>query len=305
MEEYVEYFWKHTTELVHHDDEISNYTGTLYQYTNINGLMGILESQRIWGTEYTYLNDSMELSYGLNLVIEVIDQLKQINYSYKWINEWFSLLRIYVVNRPEELYVSCFSEVGDQLSQWKGYGDFGKGFSIGFTTSELSRSKRKFPYCNIRFGKVIYNTLIQKKIVNDEINSTIKSISDYYTDINHIDLLSESARALAYFLRNKAIFFKSSLFEEEREWRCIYINSERSEEKRQLVKFRTNNNVLIPFMELDIGPSAQKRNWALPITEIIVGSKNDMDKIERCITILYKSKVAKKPDIRKSIIPLQ
>jgi len=36
----------------------------LWHYTDASGLMGIVEHERLWATQTSFLNDSTELEYG-------------------------------------------------------------------------------------------------------------------------------------------------------------------------------------------------------------------------------------------------
>ena len=49
-----------------------NPTRTLYHYTSIGGLQGIVESRGIWATEIRYLNDAKELVQTLDMFLSVI-----------------------------------------------------------------------------------------------------------------------------------------------------------------------------------------------------------------------------------------
>ena len=45
-------------------DKVQFNTNNLWHYTTSGGLMGILESQRLWATDYRHLNDSSELNHA-------------------------------------------------------------------------------------------------------------------------------------------------------------------------------------------------------------------------------------------------
>jgi hypothetical protein len=48
---------------------------TIYHYTSLDALLGIVESQSVWLTDYSYLNDKRELVHGVEIVTEVINGL--------------------------------------------------------------------------------------------------------------------------------------------------------------------------------------------------------------------------------------
>ncbi|WP_346867458.1 DUF2971 domain-containing protein [Clostridium sp. UBA1353] len=47
------------------------------------------------------------------------------------------MLKHYV---ESSIYITCFSRNGDLLSQWRAYGDNGKGVSIGFNSKLISKA---------------------------------------------------------------------------------------------------------------------------------------------------------------------
>ena len=58
----------------------------LYHYTNAQGLLGMLQSNRIWATNSRFMNDPTEIGYATRLVREVIEsELSQGNA--RWFHE--------------------------------------------------------------------------------------------------------------------------------------------------------------------------------------------------------------------------
>jgi len=51
---------------------------TIYHYTDLMGLRGILESRKLWLTDAGYLNDRSELEYGRDAVARQLEQLRAI-----------------------------------------------------------------------------------------------------------------------------------------------------------------------------------------------------------------------------------
>ena len=45
---------------------------TLYHYTNLEGLMGIIQDKAIWATHTQYLNDTKEYTLALGLIRDEI-----------------------------------------------------------------------------------------------------------------------------------------------------------------------------------------------------------------------------------------
>jgi hypothetical protein len=109
----------------------------LFHYTSLGGLMGIVESAAIRCTEMRYLSDSAELEHAVELMEWAIGSrfeyepqkkdkppltaieaqvLKQLQ---GWLRH--SLLK------GHGLFVACFTENGNLLSQWRSYTQPGRG----------------------------------------------------------------------------------------------------------------------------------------------------------------------------------
>lgn len=306
-EEKINFLWKRVVDIILHDETDLNILNTgLYHYTTPQGLVGILQSQKLWATESSFLNDSKEIHHGINLAQQIIENYISMNTSdivKRFLNEILENLTF----NYDEIYIVCFSEDGDLLSQWKGYSNFGEGFSIEFDSKELLREKRKFPAVNIAFKKVIYTQAEQEKIITSEIDFAIKYVNEVITQNPEIEkeIISNAASTTAYFIKNNSLRFKNNVFSEEKEWRAIYINNERTEEGRQEVCFKISGRIIVPYMELDIAASAGKKEWCLPIKKIIVGSKLNLKQTEKSISILCKQQKIPLIITEQSKIPLQ
>ena len=137
----------------------------LYHYTDLNGLIGIVQNRGFWLSEAKYLNDSEELYNGVNLSIEIIDKLISKNrYSIfrKILSETIDELRAL---RFKNNFVAAFSMSRDSLEQWRAYGKNGSGICIGFNI----KIKTDYPHFQIppqyMLQKVIYDDNIKKYII--------------------------------------------------------------------------------------------------------------------------------------------
>jgi hypothetical protein len=123
----------------------------LYHYTNSTGLKGILETSSLWATDADFLNDAQELQFGrLQLCDALIAQAESLHprdlIGYSADSSRAAILRSAVDylrrgdvisrSRAEQVYVACFCDHDDLLSQWRGYGSSG-GYAIGFRSESL------------------------------------------------------------------------------------------------------------------------------------------------------------------------
>ena len=99
-------------------------SGPLYHYTTGNGLIEILKSGELWSTQVACLNDSSELLNPIEwLYAKVREKLtsptsSEVEFLLKQIDRGLSEPKIATEGR----FLACFSEDGDDLSQWRAYG---------------------------------------------------------------------------------------------------------------------------------------------------------------------------------------
>lgn len=250
---------------------------TLYHYTDLNGLIGILSGKGFWLSEAVFLNDSEELFNGVNLSISLIDKL--INKKrYADFSPILSEVRAKLEKRSfKNNYIASFSLKRDDLEQWRSYASNGNGVCIGFDTA----AKTKYPHFEIGNGwqlkKVIYSDKVKvmmlhsiifkyywefkKDILND--NKTIDIFGDDY-----IDGLCESLESLF-------LIFKNPAFSSESEVRLIYNLSDVSDFFKNK-RYRVVNNVIVPYVvtsesKLKSSEGEPLSIDNLPVSEIIVG----------------------------------
>lgn len=110
-------------------------------------------------------------------------------------------------------YLACFSEHGDQLSQWRGYADSGSGVAIGFRTWKLEQSMMKFFKNELPNGAGYSNGLAKVYYpAPQELKGWLFPLLDQLVaSADYVDM----GRQLA----EHALVFKNPAFREEGEWR--------------------------------------------------------------------------------------
>jgi hypothetical protein len=216
----------------------------LYHYTSIDGLLGILQSGRLWGTHVAFLNDSQELEYGIETICKVLtdagDRLLASESDDTSIEPDLTngglLKRVgsFIQQNSDMLkpnlgpFVSCLSISGDQLSQWRGYGKAGwyalrfdpeKLDSVTHVNSEGERVRGADPVLvKVRYRAAFEDDILQMAYayVEDMVNLRELEREDEKEDARGrawVDLFSkvlEIARQI-----------KHRSFMEEREYRII------------------------------------------------------------------------------------
>src|SRR5262245_44571126 len=98
----------------------------LYHYTDLAGFKGIVDTGDLWLTHLRFSNDNEELTHGIEVVSRKLEERLK--------ND--SLERQGYLQRLKELldqpvadgvYICCFCQSNNLLSQWRGYGANGSG----------------------------------------------------------------------------------------------------------------------------------------------------------------------------------
>jgi len=180
----------------------------LYHYTTAQGFLGILREQRIRATNFSFLNDSSEAEYGLGLIAAIAEDLRLHPESGPAGFDATELIQLVKTFRLiNEVYVSCFTTLRDDLSQWRGYSGIETDrYCIGFDRRELaSLSADAEAYSNARLLELIYEEPAQRAAV-----LAAMTTSDGAARFKH-ELVIELAAVAARL--------KHPSFAAEREWR--------------------------------------------------------------------------------------
>ena len=254
------------------DYEGKNVPGILYHYCGNESLVKIVQSNSLFLSSVTGANDYEETQRVRPRIVEYtgkfLDGVK---------NAWMKrLLEVFDVNDVKP-FVACFSENSDQLSQWRGYGDDGRGVAIGFNVSTFGVEKR-LPFFHVTaveaigMHELIYDEEMQKTIADGIISQFINIVE---ADPN---LLNAWAVETAIGLRKCSLVFKNPGFCEEAEWRIINtpILSALKNGPWQLIGAvgdrvtRVTNRGIVTSLALPL----KQVDAAEPIVEVILGPRN-------------------------------
>lgn len=226
-----------------------NTPNLLYHYTSIQALFAIINGInkedcenvhfKLRATHSSFLNDETEGRLLPNVLAEL------------GVNKNILFILESIQGYP---FVVSLSELADDLNMWRCYANQGSGVAIGLDYAELEQAYKP--------EKVEYTT-------HEELLEELKSqgIEQY---IGKEDVLP-LARIIA-----KALIYKHSSFEAEKEWR-IYDHSTED-------KFRFSSELIISYKEFKICTSA--------IKSITLGPKCDYEKNQFSIARMLKSKIS-------------
>lgn len=254
---------------------------TLWHYTDAGGLAGIVRSNRLWATNARFMNDSGELAYGMELArstLESIDLRGRSDETRRFVegladNERRVIDRF--LKRTLDVYVACFCEEGDLLSQWRGYSGVsaGGGYAIGFRPPGNALA---WPQAAGSHGlwlrRVLYNPQDQRDALTSLIMPLIELLDQRPDDVSFQNTF---ARFFVDGLADAVAWCKHPAFAEEREWRVIYI---RMIDREPLpVQHRAVSSVVVPYVEFDLRSAVGAYPEQLPINCVVCGPSADSD----------------------------
>ncbi|MDH5710609.1 MAG: DUF2971 domain-containing protein [Gammaproteobacteria bacterium] len=285
---------------------------TLFHYTDLKGIDGIVGSNNLRATHYKFLNDSTEIVYGLKLLTDEIESylndaldedasflLRELASLYSQYDAFYGQLF--------KAHVISFSEDSDVLSQWRAYSNQATGFCVGFNFfgSNLITVDDKGGPWFLELLPVIYDNSKQKILIRKGIEKMLAYLnSTKECTVAKVVNFPEEDRSvvLGFFMRVLEPFvaaFKHSGFHEEKEWRAVAVCPS------DLVKEKMGVN---NFLECIFIQGDQENLWQtdlLPITSVTAGPlsrKAEMDEVKNRLLLKgYGNQVV----YSKSEIPLK
>jgi hypothetical protein len=240
----------------------------LYHYTDLNGFLGIFNTNSLWASNAFFLNDSSEINYGLNL-------------SYPLFNEFYLSIKSekakeilkkfhenyvgFVLN--SNLFLISFCESGDLLSQWRGYAPNNDGVSVRFNLPVMRTLSE------VNLYKVIYDTDNQIKIIT-YLFDLLKDLIEYFERTKTISFLHYFNSWITIFT-TLILTLKDSSFSEEKEWRLIYNYDAIGNNKK--IEYRTKNGYILPYIKIE------KLKLLDLVSGIIIGPSSNSKILEKSI----------------------
>lgn len=204
----------------------------LWHYTTYEAFQKIVTSKKIWATEHRFLNDRAEFIHAKKLADELLnerygkdapsDLRKVVESAFETHSSGDNALRI---------FVTCFSDQEDQLSQWRGYAGDSTGVSIGLDLQRIRPLAASGTMAT--FAPCVYK--------EDKKRVLLESVFEHYAQGSRA-----GQQILIFDLRRIAPLLKHESFAEEKEWRLVLpidwtpaLNP---------IEFRPRRDALVPYV---------------------------------------------------------
>ena len=277
----------------------------IYHYTDINGLLGIVENKAIWLTEASFLNDVEEQLYTLELFEnEVLNTIvdKKLKNTLSDAIESLRNRRVIEIeslrNRRVieiELVFSCSLDA-DNLTLWSEFSN-AYGYCLGLNHGEIYNALKDgisgvLPLLSsLTSAKVIYDREDQIKKLKEVVKKSIEiSFKDHNIALpqdcfeDSYDHVPESTLRMiggcvTVACKIYSVFFKRPEYAAEREYRFYAMGSFGIEN----LQFRNKNGIPLPFIEIKNDRISES------FTSIKIGPKiRDKETVLRAIHMLCK-----------------
>ena len=282
----------------------------LFHYTTATSMRGILDSSRLWATNYRFLNDVSEIEYGANLFESIIQE--RLAKTKKEVDSEFLSRILLTANGFHgmfDCYIACFCERDDLLNQWRTYAGSGGGYALGLKTNEIGcRWGRRERTQNFVLRRVVYSPEQQRNLLSEVVDKTMEALEALEAGTQNIsvnDTNSIIARCCQFVRAEVAdylISFKHPAFAIEQEWRLCHVVSPTEEGH---VLFRDGPFGLTPYVCLDVSPMAGVNNNRLPLARITHGPTPNPGNIRFALEKLLRSKNYAFVEIAGSPLPVR
>lgn len=277
--------------------EVKESPSSLYHYTDLHALIGILTYGELWLTNVNFLNDHAEYSVGRKYLKEKLnDFVEKVThgvsgvkrgYDFKFVDEIFD----------RSVYLTSFCMQKDLLSQWRGYCPQSGGYAIefygqGIADSVCGNKDSAFLICN-------YDRDSSKAHLDEVLLEVLKVLTEAFLkkEKPEYQKMLEEVKKLNLILFSTLVQ-KHEKFHEEKEVRLACQSTVREK------KFRVKNSVLVPYVPFKFDVNT--------VTKIIIGPMPDQALAERGLSQFLESLVAneghpfsKFPVIEHSDIPFR
>ncbi len=214
---------------------------TVYHYTTQGGILGIIQQGEIWATQVAFLNDKNEVYLTFRLLANELNRRRTATsdpYMRALLAELQEILK--KVDRTH-ICISSFCEEGDLLSQWRGYGNQGKGYSLGFDLNKLFSAAKKQDFV---IWPCVYDNSTHNELVSYLVDCWLQKYGKGRAEYgNMVDDITSSVCRLAPILKDRN-------FKEEKEWRLVNAAVDVAPSD---FSFREGAFAIIPYLAFKLG----------------------------------------------------
>ncbi len=243
----------------------------VFHYCRPEAFIEIVRGRSIWLSASYTMDDATERSWGYSVFQKVAKALEPDTGP-----EFISQIAAPVIagDNYSMLMIACFSLDADVLSQWRAYGDDGRGFAIGFSPKAIQAPGKQL--------RVLYDEDAQIQ----ELTGNLRHI--YQFEKSNGFKYGDQFQSHMFHLGLNLCAYKNPAFREEREIRLAHVCGMNRDGKVAVplgargpggerlsdplkIHFRIVKGVVVPYVVMDYSNGGT----ASPIKEIVLGPRNE------------------------------
>jgi len=233
--------------------------GRLFHYTTAAGFEGIVSSASIRATNFSFMNDPLELEYGRRLIHEHLTERLATSTGGVAGALFRHCLEELDRESGSEIYVSCFSSSEDDLSQWRAYGNTSARYALGFERRVIHAATLRPRSYSVRFSRVVYERGKQNEILQKLLDGAETFVKRQSASESAVPTFGD---ILSLTLTRMLPTLKMPAFKPEAEWRII-IQMKPGDTSN--LHFDTSRGIVRPFAVFPIS-----EGQPLPLAQVIV-----------------------------------
>lgn len=281
-----------------------------YHYCSVSTFYNMIKNQSIWLSDVSKSNDSQELKWFLTEAEVVLHKIwdslilerKQAGYTDDpvEIQNLYSSIVQALHTESVKCWAFCLSEKRDDLGQWRGYADDGKGLSVGFNqvpfhalgveaAFKLGKGdiKDDEKFLAPRFGAVKYG-----EVGLPNFESMIRARLNISKEMAPSAIRDKILTKVDLF-RKIAPFYKNIGFSEEAEWRFVFLKECSKINQNDFIEIEKDEKIVIMpafrpakwgYTEKDGNLVShiefQSKRFEDTISEIVIGPKCKLTETE-------------------------
>lgn len=266
----------------------------IYHYTSLEGFVGIAQSRALWLSDYSYLNDKRELTHGVEMVRQIIEEMLLAE-PHSTVIDLLQTWKRDVSTPTHRVCIASFSADDDNLSQWRAYGPI----AIGIEPQHLPMHANQ-----TNLHAVEYDRGVQHKLASVYLSHLTQA---YKTDLaaDRLERIPDVYHKTDRLIE-LAAFFKDPAFRTEHEYRLAYIEYPETLRGLRLQsppkKFRVSRSRLQPYVSSDELFPLPGQRTPLEISQVVLGPEAD-ELLERGIREFLCSCGMPEVKVRRSTVP--
>lgn len=238
---------------------------TIYHYTDSNALISILENKKLWLNDVLFMNDKNELFDAFLLLAELGNEEENKDYSvlFNIINQMRHDPQMIGNFFFDGYMITSFCKEADLLEMWRGYGNGGQKYCLGFDEEVLIElAEQQYPGTKFVLSECVYDKEEKKKVLKKFLESRPLGIkTELVNDGKEYRQTLDTKWFTDFVLLS--LSFKNSGFISEKEVRLIGYIIDRDKKKHRVNKFG-----ITPYYELDLTKEVIRSFWIGPSLDL-------------------------------------